>query len=139
MVTNTASLGSLSEHFPEGTKIGMERFRPNIVLEGLEPWEEDTIAVAKIGDVILEFLIPCARCKVTTIDQFNGVSENNQPLETLVRTRRGKGDGLQGVFFGHNAVPRTTGVISRGDTVEILFRKALHPSVANTTLKPKVS
>ena len=107
----------------------MERFRPNIVLEGAEPFEEDVIHEIKIGDVVLEFVRPCSRCKITTINQTEGVSTSDEPLRTLGRVRRGKGGGLEGVFFGQNAIPRKLGVIKVGDNVEILSKRALHPAL----------
>jgi len=131
LVTNLASLEKLKTHFPPDIDIGMERFRPNIVLEGAQPFEEDFIHEIRIADVILEFVKPCNRCMVTTIDQSEGVSHSNEPLETLAEIRHGKGGGLQGVFFGQNAIPRKLGVIEVGDDVEILSKKPLHPALQN--------
>ena len=131
LVTNLASLEKLKTHFPPDIDIGMERFRPNIVLEGAQPFEEDFIHEIRIADVILEFAKPCNRCMVTTIDQSEGVSHSNEPLETLAKIRHGKGGGLQGVFFGQNAIPRKLGVIEVGDDVEILSKKPLHPALQN--------
>ncbi|MFP4313576.1 MAG: MOSC domain-containing protein [Alphaproteobacteria bacterium] len=139
LVTNMASLKTLSEHFPPNVEIGMERFRPNIVLEGAEPFEEDVIHELKIGNVVLEFVKPCSRCKITTIDQTEGVSPSNEPLKTMGQVRRGKGDGLQGVFFGQNAVARVLGTINVGDEVEILSKRSLHPALENAVLKAEVS
>jgi hypothetical protein len=45
--------------------------------------------------------------------------------------RRGKGDGLEGVFFGQNAIPRKLGVVKVGDNVEILSKRLLHPALKN--------
>lgn len=135
LVTNTASLNSLSSHFPEGTNVGMERFRPNIVLEGAQAFEEDVMYQVKIGEVTLEFVKPCSRCKIVTIDQSTAVTASNEPLKTLSQVRRGKADGLQGVFFGHNAVPRTLGRIHVGDSVEVLSTKPLHPALEAASLK----
>lgn len=139
LVTNVASLAKLSEHFPPNVKIEMERFRPNIVLEGAEPFEEDVIHELKIGNTVLEFVKPCSRCKMTTIDQIEGVSPSNEPMKTMGKVRRGKGNGLQGVFFGQNAVTRMLGTIKVGDEVEVLSKKPLHPALENAVLKPNLS
>ncbi len=139
LVTNTASLGLLRKHFPTNTRIGMERFRPNIVLEGVEPFEEDIIHEIKIGDVVLEFVKPCARCKITTIDQAEGCSPSNEPLRTLGLVRHGKAGQLQGLYFGQNAISRKLGTIKTGDDVEILSKKPLHPVLENVVLKPDFS
>ena len=132
LVTNLASLEKLRNNFPPNVVIGMERFRPNIVLDGIQPFEEDFIHEIRIADVVLEFVKPCNRCMVTTIDQSEGVSISNEPLETLAQIRRGKGGGLQGVFFGQNAIPRKLGAIAVGDDVEILSKKPRHPALQNT-------
>ena len=113
LVTNLASLGKLRNHFPPNVVIGMERFRPNIVLDGIHPFEEDFIHEIRISDVVLEFVKPCNRCMVTTIYQSEG-------------------GGLQGVFFGQNAIPRKLGAIAVGDNVEILSKKPLHSALQNT-------
>ena len=139
LVTNTASLDLLRKHLPANTEIGMERFRPNLVLEGAEPFEEDIIHEIKIGDVILEFVKPCARCKITTIDQVEGCSPSNEPLRTLGLVRHGKAGQLQGLFFGQNAIPRELGTVTTGDHVEIRSKKPLHPVFENVALKPDFS
>jgi len=137
LITNHASLEKLSEHFPENTNVSMQNFRPNIVLKGIPAFEEDVIYQIQIGDVILELAKPCTRCKITTIDQSSGISASKEPLQTLAKTRRGKGDGLQGVFFGQNALPRALGTIKVGDEVKILSKKELHPALQNALLKPE--
>ena len=139
LVTNAASLEKLRKYFPPNTDIGMERFRPNIVLEGIEPFEEDIIHEIKIGDVVLEFVKPCARCKITTIDQAKGISPSSEPLRTLGQVRRGKGKGLQGGFFGQNAIPRELGTIKVGNDVEILSKRPLHQVPEFAALKPDSS
>lgn len=145
LVTSTASLNALRDHFPDTHRqLGMDRFRPNIVLDGLAPFEEDVIAAVKIGDVVLEFAKPCSRCVLTTVDPLTGVKDDQQqPLATLVKTRRGKADGLQGVFFGQNAIARgirpvfkgSLGMIGVGDEVQVLSRREMHPALAQAALK----
>src|SRR5262249_4028870 len=103
LVCNAASLAQLNTRMPE--PIGMERFRPNIVLEGLEPFEEDRIAELRFEDVTLRLLKPCTRCVSTATDQRTGDPSIN-PLPVLRAFRFDK--ALLGVTFGENAV------ISRG-------------------------
>lgn len=138
LVTNEASLQALNAEMADGEQVGMERFRPNIVLEGLEAFEEDTILTARIGDsVIIQFEKPCSRCVLTTIDQETGEKPHKEPMQTLAKMRRGmdKTSGLKGVFFGQNAIPRALGSIHVGDKVEILSRKPLHPALQQAQLK----
>jgi len=64
--------------------VGMERFRPNVVLEGERDW---TALEGK--DVLLERDKPCGRCEVTTIDQASGARRGPEPLRTLTERFQG--------------------------------------------------
>jgi uncharacterized protein YcbX len=99
LVCNRASLAHLNTRMPE--PIPMQRFRPNIVLEGLEPFAEDRIAELRIGDVTLRLVKPCTRCVITSTDQRTGERSTN-PLPVLREFRFDR--ALLGVTFGENAV-----------------------------------
>lgn len=130
LITNEASLDALN------VPVGMDRFRPNIVLKGLKPFEEDAIATLQIGSAVFNVLKPCDRCSIPGIDQTRGEMDKvNTPLPALAKLRRGKADGLQGVFFGQNAAPSICGTISVGDPVTIIARKAPHPALDNAALR----
>lgn len=102
-----------------GRSIPVERFRPNIVISGDSPHEEDFWRVFTVGGVRFGGVKLCARCKVTTLDQESGVRDpDREPLRTLARYRRI--EGL--VYFGLNAVHHGAGRISLGDPVEVLSR-----------------
>ena len=79
----------------------MERFRPNVVLDGLEPFEEDRIAELRFNSVTLRLVKPCTRCVITSTDQRTGEPSTN-PLPILRAFRFNK--ALMGVTFGENAV-----------------------------------
>ena len=79
----------------------MERFRPNIVLDGLEPFEEDRISALHFEHVTLRLVKPCTRCVITSTDQRTGQLSTN-PLPVLRAFRFDK--ALMGVTFGENAV-----------------------------------
>jgi uncharacterized protein YcbX len=99
LVCNRASLDHLNTRMPE--PIPMQRFRPNIVLEGLEPFAEDRIAELLIGDIKLRLVKPCTRCVITSTDQRTGERSTN-PLPILREFRFDR--ALLGVTFGENAV-----------------------------------
>ncbi|MDE2052443.1 MAG: MOSC N-terminal beta barrel domain-containing protein [Gammaproteobacteria bacterium] len=99
LVCNRASLDDLNGRLPEA--LPMERFRPNLVLEGLPPFAEDRIASIEIGPVILTLVKPCTRCIIPSTDQRTGI-RGLDPLPVL-RTFRFDRD-LLGVTFGENAV-----------------------------------
>jgi uncharacterized protein len=104
LVCNRGSLEDLNTRMPE--PIPMERFRPNIVLEGLPPFAEDRIGSFQIGAVTLSLVKPCTRCIITSTDQRTGDRSTN-PLPVLRTFRFDR--NLLGVTFGENAVP-TAGV-----------------------------
>jgi uncharacterized protein len=100
LICNHASLEELNRRMPE--PIPMERFRPNLVLEGLPAFAEDTIATVTIGAAVLKLVKPCTRCVITATDQTLGERGVN-PLPVLKSFRFNR--ALSGVTFGENAVP----------------------------------
>lgn len=95
--------------------VPMNRFRPNLVVRGSEPFAEDTWRRIRIGDVAFRVVKPCARCTVPTVDQATGVA-GKEPLRTLSRYR--KKDGK--VYFAQNLIAEQPGTLRSGDAVEVL-------------------
>lgn len=95
--------------------VPMNRFRPNFVFSGGEPFDEDNWQQIKIGNIDFKIVKSCARCVITTIDQYTGEKEN-EPLAALAKFRNVNGK----VLFGQNMVAENCGVVSVGDEVEIL-------------------
>ena len=60
----------------------MNRFRPNVVIDGLEAHDEDHLESIAIDGVVLKLVKPCTRCQVTTIDQATA-RVGVEPLRTL--------------------------------------------------------
>jgi hypothetical protein len=79
----------------------MNRFRPNVVVDGLEAFDEDHVDTLAFGEVVLKLVKPCTRCEVTTTDQASAL-RNLEPLRTLSTYRRD--DRLAGITFGMNAI-----------------------------------
>ena len=79
----------------------MNRFRPNLVIAGLDPYAEDHLDTLESDGVTLRLVKPCVRCTVTTTDQASG-RVGVEPLHTLSTYRRN--DALAGVTFGMNAI-----------------------------------
>ena len=114
LLTSESSLGSLNARLEE--PVPMDRFRPNLVVDGEVPFEEDSWAVVRVGDVTFRVVKPCARCVVTTVNQKTGVG-GKEPLRTLATFRR-REDGK--VLFGQNLIQDGTGVVRVGDPLEVL-------------------
>ena len=97
----------------------MDRFRPNIVLDGVEaPFVEDTWSTVRIGNIEFRFAEHCDRCVLTTIDPRT-LAQGHEPLRTLARHR--KRDGK--TYFGVRLVPLTTGPLRVGDPAPYPRRK----------------
>jgi uncharacterized protein YcbX len=79
----------------------MNRFRPNIVVDGLEAFDEDHVDTLAINGVVLRMVKPCIRCEVPTIDQMTAVA-GEEPLLTLSAYRQHA--TLPGIHFGMNAI-----------------------------------
>ncbi len=93
----------------------MNRFRPNLVIKGCKPFEEDSWKRIRIGDVELALVKPCARCEVTTIDKET-LERSKEPLKTLGKYRKHK----LGAIFGMNAIPLNSGRLKIGGSVEVI-------------------
>ena len=79
----------------------MNRFRPNIVLAGLEAYDEDHIDTLAVDGIVMKLVKPCARCQITTTDQ-DSLRIGAEPLQTLGTYRMDERVG--GVTFGMNAI-----------------------------------
>ncbi len=128
LLANAASLDDLNRRMPK--PLPMNRFRPNIVISGSAPWAEDSWKKLRIGSLVVDIVKPCLRCVVTTTDQQTGEKDNNEPLNTLKNFRLLRQPGLIGVVFGQNAIPVASGVVARGDAVEVLETQAAPAFVA---------
>jgi hypothetical protein len=99
LVCNQASLEDLNGRLTEA--ITIERFRPNIVVAGLEPWAEDRIDTLIVGAVTLRLVKPCTRCSIPSRDPLTG-DASTDPVPVLRKFRFDR--SLRGVTFGENAV-----------------------------------
>jgi uncharacterized protein YcbX len=100
LVLSLGSLADLNGRLPAA--LPMNRFRPNIVLTGLEAYGEDAIHELRADGLTLRLVKPCGRCTITTTDQATAVRDPAEPLETLKSYRWD--ERLRGVTFGQNAI-----------------------------------
>lgn len=98
-----------------GSPVPMNRFRPNLVVKGCEPFAEDMWKRIRIGGVEMALVKPCARCVVTTIDK-DTLEKSKEPLKALATYRRRK----SGVIFGMNVIPLNEGRLEVGMSVEVI-------------------
>jgi len=93
----------------------MNRFRPNLVVSGCDPFAEDKWKKIKIGTQAFYVVKPCSRCIITTVDPATGRT-GKEPPKTLATFRKVNGK----VMFGQNLVHETPGQVSVGEQVDIL-------------------
>lgn len=113
LLTSEEGLQDLNSHLE--TPVPMNRFRPNLVVKGCEPFAEDRWNRIRVGDVELAVVKPCARCVVTTIDKET-LATSKEPLKTLGKYRK----QALGAIFGQNVIPLNEGILRLGMPVEIL-------------------
>lgn len=111
LLISQASLDELNTRLKQ--PLPMNRFRPNIVVDGLAPFGEDEVHEFVTGDVRLRVAKPCTRCAITTTDQLTGERLTDEPLRTLKEFRFNS--TLRGVTFGQNMVL----VSGRGDELKV--------------------
>lgn len=115
LLIGEASLDDLNQRL--ATPVSMRQFRPNLVVQGAFPFEEDEWQRLRIGEVEFEVVSRSTRCIFTTIDPHTAQPHvEKQPLATLMGYRRMP----EGVCFGVNLVARSSGSVQLGDAVEVL-------------------
>lgn len=111
--------------------LGMNRFRPNLVVSGSEAYAEDGWSRIRVGDIVFRTTKPCERCVIPTVDPSRGEFDGKEPLKTLATYRVAKdlmpervdrlGLTPSAVLFGQNLIPEASGATIRvGDEVEVL-------------------
>jgi uncharacterized protein len=120
LIISLASLDALNARLTE--PVGMERFRPNLVIAGGAAFQEDDWRSITIGEALphsrqarFDLVKPCARCTIITTDQRTGTRQQ-EPLRTLA-TFRNKANK---VLFGMNAMGEAGGVVRVGDAVTVV-------------------
>lgn len=108
LVTSTASLDSLNRRLSDAghAAVAMDRFRPNIVLSGIEAHDEDRLDIMQVsasgGMAQIKPVKPCTRCPIPNINPATAAS-SPEVTDTLLAYRRN--DRLNGaVTFGANAI-----------------------------------
>ena len=107
LITSWESLEKLNKGLiKNGSQVAeMDRFRPNIVVKGIDNLEKKTSQNLLCQKSGYDFGLrkPCKRCKIITINQDDGKIDNpKEPLATLTSLRFS--DEIKGAFFGQNAI-----------------------------------
>ncbi len=98
LLTSQASLDFLNSKM--SIAITQSRFRPNLVVEAAQPWQEDNWKRIRVGAMEFEVVKPCSRCVIPTIDP-SSLKKQPEVFNTLKQYRSQGGE----VFFGQNLIP----------------------------------
>ncbi|XP_038877506.1 mitochondrial amidoxime reducing component 2 isoform X1 [Benincasa hispida] len=121
MLISQGSLDALNTVLKE--PVSINRFRPNILVDGCEPFSEDLWTEIKIDNVIFQGVRLCSRCKLPSINQETGIA-GPEPNETLKNIRsdtvlhpnhKQKGK----IFFGQNLVWKNLAVEGKGKIIKV--------------------
>mmetsp|Transcript_6650 Transcript_6650/g.18613 ORF Transcript_6650/g.18613 Transcript_6650/m.18613 type:complete len:350 (-) Transcript_6650:2874-3923(-) len=128
LLCNQSSLDELNRRLQERDRppVDMRRFRPNIVVTNVEPFEEDSWKTIQINETIFHVWQRCGRCNMTTIDRdtLERKGSKGEPLSTL-STFRERSGGMRN--FGMHLIPDPKSrlsmadcAVSCNDTVQVL-------------------
>jgi uncharacterized protein len=131
LLVNAASYRHLLQNASE--PFGIERFRPNVVIEGCDPWDEDAWEQVAIGAAEAHVVLPWPRCAIPQIDQHTG-QRHREPALVLKRLRwcsdaSGLREELRGLVAGNGLFGAAASIgpqgasICVGDPVEVLRRR----------------
>ncbi|WP_439557449.1 MOSC domain-containing protein [Dyadobacter sp.] len=113
LLISEASLADLNSRLAH--PVTMDRFRPNFVVAGTLPFEEDSWKNISISGIDFEVVSPCERCVVVTVNQQTG-HRSPEPLKTLAGYRRSD----KKIRFGQNVIGLGTGTVSTGDSIMVI-------------------
>lgn len=104
LLIGQSSLDDLNARLAQAGRaaLPMNRFRPNIVVEGIDAFEEDFVEAFSDGEITLRPVKPCARCPIPSVDQATGIP-GPDPLDILQTYRaNARMDGA--VTLGMNVI-----------------------------------
>ncbi|HSI53621.1 MAG TPA: MOSC N-terminal beta barrel domain-containing protein [Ramlibacter sp.] len=107
LVASEASLAELNRRLQAAghAAVGMERFRPNIVLSGVDVHDEDRLDILRVeaaGDVQLRMCKPCPRCPIPNIDP--ATAESSPEVSDTLQAYRTNDIVGGAITFGMNAI-----------------------------------
>jgi uncharacterized protein YcbX len=124
LLAGSASLADLNEKLGAAGRdaLPMNRFRPNLVVDGIDAFEEDYADLFTLGAAQLKPVKPCARCPIPSVDQATGMP-GPDPLDIL-GTYRSKSALDGAICFGMNCI------VTEGDGQRLHVGQAVTMSLA---------
>jgi uncharacterized protein YcbX len=104
LVAGSASLDDLNQKLVAAGRnaLPMNRFRPNLVIDGIDAFEEDYADSYQLGEVVLKPVKPCPRCPMPSVDQATG-EVGPDPMD-IMQSYRAKPEVEGALCFGMNAI-----------------------------------
>jgi uncharacterized protein len=124
LLIGAASLADLNRRLAGAGRapLPMNRFRPNLVVDGIEAYEEDYLDSLDAGGLAVKPVKPCARCPIPSIDQATGIA-GPDPLDIMLSYRANpRMDGA--VCLGMNCI------VTAGDPGELHVGQVLQANLA---------
>jgi uncharacterized protein YcbX len=113
LLISQASLDDLNSRLE--TAVPMNRFRPNLVVSGCEPFAEDSWSRIRVGEVEFDLVKPCDRCVMPSIDQNTAQRDTNiNRVLASYRRRDGK------IYFGQNLLYHKMGKLQLSSPIEVI-------------------
>ncbi len=112
LLISQASLDNLNAKL--SVDIGIERFRPNLVVSGCDAHAEDQWSSLQINNMTFRVAKPCSRCVIPSIN-IDTAEREREPLKTLASYRRQHDK----VYFGQNIIAEQQGELQIGMSVAI--------------------
>lgn len=112
LIIGQSSLDDLNERLTDS--VPMNRFRPNFVFTGGDPYEEDDWRNFTIGTTRFVGVKPCSRCVLTTVNQDTS-EKGVEPLKTLSTYRKRNNK----IYFGQNLVALDFNTVCVGDVITL--------------------
>ncbi|OJD34000.1 mosc-domain-containing protein [Diplodia corticola] len=129
-LASVAELNARLRGAGEEVEIDIERFRPNVVVRGHVPWDEDGWKTLRLGGgeggvggkgkgLVLDVVCRCLRCQVPNVDPETAEKHPRQPWNELMKYRR-IDEGLKfKPSFGMLCAPRDEGLVEVGMRFEV--------------------
>ncbi|MYN46603.1 MOSC domain-containing protein [Pseudoduganella sp. FT93W] len=104
LLISQASLDELNQRLLRAGRaaLPMNRFRPNVVVDGIEAFDEDYTETFALGEAVLKPVKPCPRCPMPSVDQDSGVV-GPDPLD-IMQSFRAKPELEGALCFGMNCL-----------------------------------
>ncbi|MFT6262052.1 MAG: hypothetical protein ACJA0E_001178 [Bermanella sp.] len=117
LLISQASIDFLSEKV--GYELSVKRFRPNIVIKGCEPFEEDSWLKITIGGTHFDLVKPCSRCIIPTIN-LQTAEKERAVMQAMLDYRKIN----KNVYVGQNLVYssglKQSGLLEVGNVLKVL-------------------